>query len=433
MRQLTSSLSARLQRPLRSEWLIVGWVAASAVFIGLVYLFGGPTYNDADVTVFTTWSIGHGHMACAYLPSGVLGYPPTAPVYPIFAAAASALFHIGHSLPFPNSLQLGNHCVTATASITQWALHSGAVDPTLRIGFVGWIVLAVGAIMIFRASGRGRCGWELVGLVLLACLPPVSMCLAEYFHPQDLVAMGLILMGLANALQGRWIWTGILIGAALSTQQFAILVFVPLLAIVPRPRLPHFIGGAIAAAAVIDIPLAILSSGRAIVGELVGTGASSYLNTVLDLLHLHGSALYVLSRGMPIVLALVLAWWATEQLGPDILKPVPLISVMATALTFRLVFEVNFWGYYMMAVAVMLATLDVVRGRFRVSLLIWLFLMVLVSLKGGLVNGPRFPSWLPNWIWQVVFVPSALALASSPLISLVRRRHSARPLEPAPT
>jgi hypothetical protein len=421
-KQFASSLSARLQRPLNTPWLVVGWIAVTVVFIGLVYFAGGPTYNDADVTVFTSWSLGHGHMACAYLPQGVQGYPPTAPIYPLFAAAVSALFQLGHSLTFPTSMQLGNHCATATAAITQWSLHSGAVNPTLRIGFVGWFVLAAGAIVVFRASGRGRCGWELVGLLLLACLPPVSMCLAEYFHPQDLVAMGLILIGIAIALREEWTWTGILIGLAFSSQQFAILIFAPLLAIVPRSKLPNFILGAVVAAAIIDIPLALLSSGRAIVGELVGTGASSYLNTVLDVFHLHGSVLYVVSRGFPILLALVLGWWAAERLGPEVLKPVPLLSVLATALALRLVFEVNFWGYYMMAIAVMLAGLDVARGRIRVSFVLWLLLIVVVSLKGGLVNGPRFPSWLPIWIWQVVFVPGAIALASSPLIRVVHNQ-----------
>jgi hypothetical protein len=417
------ALNARLLRPLSSGWLIAGWIAVSALFIGLVYLFGGPTYNDADVSVFTTWSLAHGHVACAYLPRGVLGYPPTAPVYPIFSAAASALFRIGHTLPFPNSLALGSHCVRATAAITQWSLHSGAVVPTLRFGFVGWFVLGAGAVVILRASGRGRCGWELVGLFMLACLPPVSMSLAEYFHPQDLVAMGFVLMGLSFALRERWLWTGILFGVAFSTQQFAILAFVPLLAIVPRPRLGHLVLGAIAAAAVVDIPLALVSSGRAIVGELVGTGASSYLNTVLDLFHLHGSVLYLISRGLPILFALALGWWATEKLGPDVLKPTPLLSVMATALTLRLVFEVNFWGYYMMAVAVMLAVLDVARGRIRVSFLLWLLVIALVSFNGGLVNIP-WHSRVPIWIWQVLFVPSALALAISPLARLVKQRRA---------
>lgn len=420
--------NARLMRPLSAFWLILGWIGVSVLFIALIWLLKGPTVNDSNVTVFTAWSLAHGHMACAYLPPGILGYPPTAPVYPIFSGAMAALLQIGHSVPFPTSAQLGPHCVTATAAIYQWSDHAGAVVPTLHIGYAGWFVLGAGLIALMRASGRGRCGWEILGLSLLASLPPVSMCLAEYFHPQDLVATGMILAGLALVLRERWVWAGILFGLAISTQQFALLVFVPLLAMAPRDRVPRMFLGAVATAAVIDVPLAILSSGRAIVGVLVGTGASSYFNTVLDLLRLHGSALYAVSRVTPLVLALALGWWAADRLGPAVLKPVPLVSVTATALAFRLVFEVNFWGYYMMAVAVMLAALDLVRGRIRVWFLVWLLAIFLVSLEGGLVNVPRF-SWLPDWLWQVVFVPSALALAFMPLASLVKERRTREPLD----
>jgi hypothetical protein len=281
---------------------------------------------------------------------------------------------------------------------------------------------------LLRASGRGRCGWELVGLLFLAVLPPVSMSLAEYFHPQDLIAVGLILAGLACTLRNRWGWAGVLLGLAISSQQFSLLVFAPLVAMAPRSRIPRLCVAAVSTALVIDVPMAILSSGRAIVGVLVGTGASSYLNTVLDVLHLHGSSLYAVSRVVPVLLALVLGWWVADRLGPNALKPVPLISVMATALTFRLVFEVNFWGYYMMAVAVMLAALDLVRGRLRVSYVIWLLAILLASLEGGLVNVPRF-SWLPEWFFQVVFVPSALALAIGPLITSVKNLPTTAPLE----
>jgi hypothetical protein len=260
------------------------------------------------------------------------------------------------------------------------------------------------------------------------------MCLAEYFHPQDLIAMGLLFGALACVLRQRWVWTGVLIGLAFSTQQFALLVFVALVAMAPRDRLLRFVIAAAAAAAVIDIPLAILSSGRAIVGIFVGTGASSYLNTVLDLVHLHGSDLYAVSRGAPIVLALVLGWYVADRLGPDAFTPVPLASVIATALTFRLVFEVNFWGYYMMGVAVMLAALDIARGRIRGTYAFWLVAILLVSIEGGLINPPK-PSWLDVWTWQLVFVPSALALSSAPLITLIRERresHSTGNMSPRP-
>jgi hypothetical protein len=420
----SNTWNLRLSKRLHWSWLLFGWIGATLLFFAIVWLSGGPTANDSDVTVFTAWSLAHGHLACAYLPSGILGYPPTAPLYPIFSGAMSAILQIGHGIPFPTSAQLGNHCVTATAAINHWILHSDAVVPTLRIGYVGWLVLAVGFISLVRASGRGRCGWEIVGLFLLACLPPVSMCLAEYFHPQDLIAVGFTLVALACVLRTEWTGAGVWFGLAVSTQQFAILPLVALFAMTPRNRLPQLIVGAIVAAAVIDIPLAFLSSGRAIVGILVGTGASSYYNTILDLSPFHGSSLYAISRVAPIILALALGWWASDRLGSKVFEPVPLISVITTALALRLVFEVNFWGYYMMGVAVMLAALDIARRRIRIQFLLWLLATVSVSLLGGLSSPGRISSF-PVWTWQVVFVAGALALAISPLVSLTRKQTKA--------
>src|ERR1035438_9457021 len=49
------------------------------------------------------------------------------------------------------------------------------------------------------------------------------------FHPQDLLAMGLILCGVASVLRDRWVLAGVLMGLALTSQQFSILVLVVLL------------------------------------------------------------------------------------------------------------------------------------------------------------------------------------------------------------
>src|ERR1700688_4088330 len=87
--------NVQLLRPLNWWWLNLGWLVASIIFVAIISLLGGPTVHDSDVTVFTAWSLGHGHMACAYLPPGILGYPPTALVYPIFSGAVSALLRIG--------------------------------------------------------------------------------------------------------------------------------------------------------------------------------------------------------------------------------------------------------------------------------------------------------------------------------------------------
>jgi hypothetical protein len=416
--QLTR-IDRRLSSPLSNTYCVVGWIVATAIFVYVVRLMGGATAGDSDVSVYVTWSLAHGHLSCGYPASGVLGYAPTAPVYPLLSGALAALFRIGHQVPFPSSTQLGANCVHATAAINHWALTSSAWSPTLRLGFIGWLFLAAGVIVLLRSSQRGRCGWEPMTLVLLACTPPVAMCLAQYFHPQDMVALGLALAGLGCAIKQRWLWAGALLGLAITSQQYALLILVPLLVVVPRPHWPRFLGGALVAALGVDVPMLFLTSRRAITSILVGTGESSTTNSLLDNTGLHGAPLYDLSRFLPLALALVLGWWAAKRLGPRLLEPVALTSLVATSLCLRLVFEVNLWGYYFMAVAATLVVLCVLRGRMPLLLVLWLALVTWAAMIGTLTNVGS-EHWPPVWLWQILLVSMALFLCVQPLLELVR-------------
>ena len=408
-----------LENPLSNFWCVLGWLGATAIFVSSTTLSGGLTEGDSNVSVYAAWAIAHGHLSCAYLPSGAVGYAPTAPIYPLLSSALVSIFRVGHSVAFPNSAQLGQQCSMATSAITHWALHSSAWSPTLRIGYIGWLVMTAGVVALLRVSGRGRCRWEPIALLMLALAPPVSMCLVEYFHPQDLIALGLALGALASARTGRWFYGGLLMGLAIVSQQFSWLVVVPLVVVAPRNQLTRFVGGTILSALSVAVPLVVLTSGRAITSVLVGTGESSVSNSWLDQTNIHGSPLFVISRFFPLALALVLAWWATQRLGPQLLEPIPLVSLIATSLGLRLVFEVNLWGYYFMALTVLLIALDVIRGRIRISLVGWILLVTLAADYGGLFNNPAYQP-LPIWFLQITLVSSALALAVGPLISFTK-------------
>ena len=78
-------------------------------------------------------------------------------------------------------------------------------SPRSESGYVIWLFLMVGLILLLRASGRGRTGWEPTALIIVACLPPVWMCIEMYAHPQDVVALGFALAAMACALRDRWI------------------------------------------------------------------------------------------------------------------------------------------------------------------------------------------------------------------------------------
>ena len=279
--------------------------------------------------------------------------------------------------------------------------------------------------------------------------------------------------------RGSWWWAGALFGLAVTSQQFALLILVPLVVIVPRTARAKVLVTAIASAAIIDVVFIAATSGRALNAVLIGSGNfRSYGGTVLWELHSHGAFLVALSRVAPLGVSFVLAWYVLHRLGPAALDPIPLVSLVATSLSLRLVFEQNLFGYYFMALAVSLILLDVIAGHLRGELVVWIALVTVVFplLRWGLDFNARswglqfdltvpiafaaivlalividatrkrvrwylviplilvvvciaqWPPWntiplrnlLPLWLWQIILVASGIWLAASPLCSAMR-------------
>ena len=418
--RLFAAVASWLIRPLSDLACLIGWIFSSIVFLGLTSFVGGPAEGDAAVSVYSTWAIAHGRLACAYpatttfhFPSIANPYTYIAPLYPLLSGAVASLARIGHAVPFPTSYQMGPHCSKALAAMFQWSGQAGAILPTVRIGYLCWLPLMIGAILLLRAAGRGNCGWEMASLFLLAILPSVMECLTDYFHPQDLVAMAFVLFAIASVLRGRWLAVGIFVGLAILTNQFALLVAVPLLFLVPSSQRVRYALGAVGSFAIIALPMIIVTSGRATRSVFVGSGFSlTRGGTVLWELHATGATAFIVERIVPIVLAAALAWWTKRRLGDNALEPLPLVSVLATALALRLVFEITLWPYYFMAATVLLVLLEVIRGRIRGTVVGWLALMTLAFDPfplGFLSNGEswstRAREVLPNYFLAVaVFV-----------------------------
>ena len=223
----------------------------------------------------------------------------------------------------------------------------------------GRIAAGVGA----RASRLGA-----RDTIVVACLPPVWWCLQLVFHPQDLLAMGFVFAAMACACRGRWIGAGILVALAVLTQQFrAPCGGTPVCArssqgkdLLCRSSADN---GSARGPSHPDGDLR--NAPRAIT---LGTGDNvSIGGTLVWELRLYGAPLVLLSRVTPIAVSVALAWWVSRRLGPAALQPATLVSVMAISLGLRLVFEKNLFPYYLMALAVSLVLLDVVRGMFAVQ------------------------------------------------------------------
>ena len=481
---------AWLNQPLRNSWCLIGWIVATIVFVALTHLLGGPTEDDVSVSAYSTWAVAHGHLSCMYAPPSTHYFPPIAspytmisPLYPLISGAVLAITRGGNLAPFPSAAQLGPGCSHALVAMFNWSSRSNVIIPTINIGYLIWLPLLVGAVLILRATRRGHTRWEPFALIGLAVLPPVLECLLTYFHPQDILAIGLALCAIAFALRQKWNWAGVMIGLAFTSNTFVLIIAAVLFVVVPKKDRIRFALASVATVVLIVAPLAVLTAGRAIKWSAIGSGSvapkgfagDTWMREIGRDPHL----LLTLARTLPVVCAFLLAVWAKRRLGDRVLNAVPLLSLIATALAVRLVFEVSLWGYYFAASVVLIVINDVIQGRVRGHLIAFLALFTLVENPvpwGFATNGQswgltareampnifvigalllilidvvrRHVRWyvvawfvfvcltlvknpfshallrtaFPNWFWQVVLVPMTVALAMSPLINSINGR-----------
>ena len=411
-----SGFARWLARPVAPQWCLIAWLCIVALMIVFATLWGGPTPADATAPDNTTWLIAHGNFGCAFPPKSSVVYQTTAPLYPLISGALAAIARIGHGLTFPSSAQLGTSCSTATAALYQWSFHSGALASTLRLGYLGWLALLAGVVSIMRALGKGGTRLEVVTVALVACLPSVYMPLLQFFHPEDLLATGFALIGVALVLRDRWLGAGLMLGLAVLSQQFTLLFLIPLMILAPRTKLLRMLGGVACSVAVVGVPLLAITSGRAITSIVVGTGDVGGSNISLYGIPLHSSITVASVRIIPIALCALVAWWARSRRSVTTLEPVALLALLALSLALRLGFEVSLFGYYLMSVSVVLLLMEIAVGRIRVMYIGWTAIATWATVAGGLVDHGTFVG-VDGRVWQVLIVIGAVYLAACPLFA----------------
>ena len=298
----------------------------------------------------------------------------------------------------------------------------------LRIGYVGWVFLATGLVMLLHAAGRGRRRWEPATLIVVAVLPPVWLSVESSFHPQDLLALGLALAAMACALEDRWLAAGVVVTLAFLSQEFALLVAVPLLFLAPAGHRLTFLGGVVGTGAVALVALLVGSSPRLVWDALFGSIYQTTSDTLVMTLHLKGTALVFVSRIVPVLLSAAISWGVVRSPRLRTTSPTVLVSLVAVSLGLRLVFEQNTFGYYYMALAVTLIVLDVVDGRVRTALVAWLVMVSLTYLVGPTTTFIQLArvSWGNDA--QQILAPATAALALVLLALGLRRRASKQDL-----
>jgi hypothetical protein len=372
----------------------------------------GDTWESAVPAI----AIEHGMLACAY-PTGIRSSVP--PLYPLIAAGLLRVTGSETGL-LPPPWKDAEDCHTPTAPLS---VRGTSEWPFLLTGLVAWPVLLAGLLALLAAAGRGGTRWEFLGGILIACVPAVASGFIQFFHPEDVLALGLILIALACATQGRWLAAGICIGLAVCSKQYALLSAVPLVAVAPRGGRQRFLLGSLSAAAVVLVPIGLLS-GKGMLSSVLGSYATvSNGTTIVGSFGLHGAARVIVSRGLPIVLAAVLATVARRRLPSTVAQPMALVSLVTACLLLRLLFEVNLYAYYFIPAAVALIAVDIVAGRLRLQTLGWLVATTLFF-------PPGYEPWVlveeraPLFV-QAVLLASGLALALWPLFRIGEK-------EPAP-
>ena len=469
------------------------WVLATAAFVSLVLWSGIPT-DDSSFSTYSTWAIAHGRLACAYSPKIVTGMPYgtwpltyITPTYPLISGALAFVLHLGSNVAFPTSTMMGSHCESAVRAMYAWSVSSGSLAATLRLGLLSWFGLLGGAIALFSSSGRGGTYWESCAVLLLAFSVPTLGALIQFFHPQDVLAVGLSWVAIALGLRERWLLAGVAMGLAIGSNQLALLAAAALLVVIPGAHRRVFALAAVASFAALVAPFVVASGGRSWLWVLEGSGFTHSIGgTVVWHLHLPNVLMFAVSRFVPLIVALVVSVIVKRHLGT--LDGPELISLVAVCFSMRLVFEANLWGYYFVPLATTLVLVETLSHRLRGGVVAWLMLeaitfsplaygvtangqwwgkwiaingpAALVVIGGGVVIagvlrrrvrwhwiaffvlgsasfilGPQVRGLVnfsfPLWFWQIILVPSGIALAAQPLAAAWRNAARERATSPS--
>ena len=410
-------------------------LASTVSFIVWMVFLGGPSHSDLGESLYSTIALAHGQFRCAFasvsssIPIVSASSPTVGPLYPILIGSAEALLRVGHGTPFPTAAHASAHCAAAVNAGYRWARQTGAVSSTLRLGYLAWLPLAVGVVALLQTADRPRLRSTLIVPIVVALEPLAAACVGVVFHPEYLLATGLSLCAVSAARRSRWGWSGVLVALACLSQQAAILAAAALVVVTPARSRRRFTTSAVLTVTLIALPLAILTSGRALKAVIYGSSTVTLTEspehskggTVVWDMHLHGLTLFLVARVLPVAATVALSWWAKLRLGDRVLETSSLVSLVALAFASRLLFEVNLFGYYFMALSVALLVLDGVRGQIRIRLVAWILFATLAFNQIPPAFQTRWEPWSRH-AFDAVAVITALLLAATVVRDAARRR-----------
>ena len=389
-RQAMSDAALRCPRHRAASLVLI--VATAVCYIGIITIRQGPpSGGDTAPLTSVTSELSSGHLRAAAADTSL----PNPPGYALLTSPLVAAF--------PSLAGSPTWCTTATRAAPMRLLPAFQHDPTFAsdvaecgsptrrpdgtpgpplpfwyraqgvLGVLAWLVLVAGSLALLRAAGADTLGRKAGLLVYLAFLPAASSAIVQLFHPQDIVSLGLAAAGLAQTFRRRWVFAGVLFGAAFLTKQFALLIMVP--ALFAAPDIKARLRTAVPAVAVFGAGLLpfLLAAPRATLENLSGFSGGGAVagSTVLTLVGVTGSVASAVARDAPVVFAVVVCLWARQRLGGTLGRPQNLVALALACVASRLVFESAIFPYYLLAASVLFFMLDLVARRSPYRSLAW--------------------------------------------------------------
>jgi hypothetical protein len=144
-------------------------------------------------------------------------------------------------------------------------------------------VLAAGLLAVFLAATMIRAGrpWTLWALLAAACVVNPLVYQAAYWgHPEEVLGAVLAVGAVIAAGRRHWLVAGLMLGAALTTKQWAALAAIPVLIAAPAGTRVRLALTCAALAAALTLPMIAADPGRFHAAQDNVSVKSSYTNTV---------------------------------------------------------------------------------------------------------------------------------------------------------
>ncbi|HEY7946441.1 MAG TPA: hypothetical protein VID75_02130, partial [Acidimicrobiales bacterium] len=366
----------------------------------------------------------HGHWSNAYsVNTGFLAFPGIlillAPIAALDRSLHTSLVEVTknhHLVAHPQTFVFSGP-VTPHGALVNFGQEQLAPHPQVFL-LLGPYELILSAVALFACDALAQrlgVSWSrrgFLGAVEAGLLWNVAI---RWGHPQDALAVGLVIYAVILGLNGRWKGAGWLFGASLAVQPLVIVVLPILLAVAGKERAVGLVARGIAPAVVVTIPplagnfhhtFTALSQQKAFPRRNHATPWTTLAPK------LGGSGKLLAVGGGPVrlvslVLAAGLGWWARRWRS----KPEMLMWAVALALALRCYTESVMTSYYLwpaLAVALVVAA-RCESWRFAVAVAAAIFTSIAAQWNLG-----EFPWWAIDVVGITVVLAAAAAPAPTP-------------------